>query len=123
MLNGLGHMDQKVARSCAEFFSGIVRIVQPDNQSMNGILPHLLPLMLQCCRFTDADQMSVVQSKDGDHMGQSKDDEEDDADEDDGAEEGGEKNYEIGASAHMTLRRSAAYALVIYSQEFPEQTL
>jgi hypothetical protein len=69
MLDGLSRMDQKVARSCAEFFSGIARIVPQENPNLQNLLPHLLPVLLHCCRFTDADQMNIVHTKDGDHIG------------------------------------------------------
>ena len=35
-------------------------------EAVQGFLPSLLPILLECCRFAEADKMSIIDTKESD---------------------------------------------------------
>ena len=127
MVQALQEKDQVVGLAASEFWSGLVmiwlyNIEQTDPQeaakreAVQGFLPQLLPILLECCRFADADKMSIIDTKESDLYQQKKEEEYDEEE----AEEGFEKDRGL---YNATLRKSACYTLGQFSKVYQDDTI
>ena len=108
MLVAVNERDQLVGRVAAEFWTGLVQQMQSGvmdseekiefvHQTIGAALPQLLPILLLCCRITQADMMNVIDTKDEDATLQPE--------EEDDCEAEGEEDYSImGVKHNSTLR-------------------
>mmetsp|Transcript_40514 Transcript_40514/g.39022 ORF Transcript_40514/g.39022 Transcript_40514/m.39022 type:complete len:290 (-) Transcript_40514:1483-2352(-) len=123
ILTSLKEGDQKLALSATEFLSGIAAVnllpFPPMQQAPSHIhlikqsLPQILPGLLECCRFTEADQADYFQGNDNPNVSSKKKGQE---------EEEEEGEYEIGEQeSFTTLRKSAAFALERFSKIYHEE--
>jgi len=128
MLRALQQYDQKLALSASEFFANMVQVwftvaqgEETSPQARDHVLqwlPQLLPELLICCKLSDADKRNTIQTKEDDLI----------------FERGGEGSYEaeegldaveevdffgaLEGSGNTTLRKSAAYTLILLSRSF-----
>ena len=77
--------------------------------AIRSILPYLLPLLMECCKFTESDKANMMPSQDKDV---DIDNEEEEIEED-GEEKTGDDNEII-----TTLRKSSAFTLERLSKIF-----
>lgn len=78
------------------------------NQLIALTMPQLLPMLLFCCRITEADQMNIISTKDDDATLKPEDEEE-------------EEDYTVSNSSYnTTLRNAAAYTLKLLAELYPD---
>lgn len=71
MLKALIPHDQRISLTAAEFWSGLLYAYLPEGDeqrlaALEEVLPHLVGPLLDCCIFTEEDQMLIDESKDQD---------------------------------------------------------
>ena len=67
MIAALSERDQKVGLAAAEFWSGLLNHDDASFlKTVKYFMPKVLSELLQCCVFTTADKMDIVETKDDD---------------------------------------------------------